>query len=583
MTKIVKNPSKIALAFGFGILFISPIIVNAEPARPVILDRGPSADYASALSGAYAQRIGDPLLAARAFEKSWQNKRNDAPLFYKATDSYFMAGDIASVNRLAKSANARVLSGESKLVLATDELLAGRKPKAAEMLTGIDLGGNRALFGRQLLAWSLIAQGKKDEAIVVASRSSGNRSVDKNANYSRALMYQFMNDKENAQISFETAFDSGARASIGVAAYSRFLAANGEKSKALKILEDAAPDSDSPEWLYSLRDELRSQNTAPAIATGNQSNLKGFIAQSLGSTALGISMDPRNGGGLGELAIASKFDPNLSALKIQAARILIGNKLEREANQILKDIAPNSVFSDTVAAIQSGLLFENDKNGAELIARNALRARPNITNRLTLAAILAGMDKFAEAEALYSQVLGQLGDKPTNETGIEQWRIYMSRANALLELKKDDAAIKDLRHALSLDPNNHMLLNFLGYTLAERKIDLEDALVKLQEAVRLDPRNGANIDSLGWALFQLGRYNEAVDQLEVAISLEPSNGVIMEHLGDVYYKLGNKIEAQLEWQKSVLLLKKPADINRVKQKLEKGLEQSSNNIAVAAN
>lgn len=582
MTQIKKVRSKIFFAIVLSNLALVSNVSFAAPARPVTIERGPSSDYASALSGAYAQRIGDPLLAARAFEKAWQNNRNSAELFYKATDSYFTAGDVTNINRLARGSSARVHSGETKLVMATEEMLAGRKQQATTLLTGIDLGGYRALFARQLLAWNLISQGKKDEAIVVASRSSGNRSVDKNANYSRALMYQYLGDIENAKISFETAFDSGARSSIGVAAYAKFLAANGEKQKAIEVLELAAADSDSEVWLYSLRNELKSQTQSSPVVRGNEANLKSFIAQGLGATALGISMDPRNGGGLGELALAHRFNANLSALRIQSARVLIGSRLEREANAILQSIPVNTVFSDTANSMQAGLLFENDKNGAELIARKALRARPNLHNMISLATILAGVEKFSEAEVLYSDVISQLGTKSTSETGIEQWRIYLGRANALLEQKKDDAAIKDIRHALSLDPNNHILLNFLGYTLAERKLELDYALVTLQEAVRLSPRSGSNIDSLGWALFQMGRYNEALDQLEIAISLEPSNGIIMEHLGDAYYKTGNKIEAKLEWQKAVSLLKKPEEIARVKTKIEKGLDEATK-LSVAAN
>ena len=582
MVQIHKISSTLIFSAILSQIALSASLAAAAPARPVVIERGPSADYASALSGAYAQRIGDPLLAARAYEKSWQNNRNNAELFYKAVESYFIAGDITSVKRMAQSASSRVLSGETKLVMASDELFAGRKQQANSLLTGIDLGGYRALYGRQLLAWTLISQGKKDEAIVVASRSSGNRGVDKNANYSRALMYQYLGDTENAKISFETAFDSGARASIGVVAYAKFLAATGEKPKALEVLETAAPDSDASNWLYAVRNELRAPLAPPALVRGTDVNLKSFIAQGLGATALGISMDPRNGGGLGELALANKFDPSLSALRIQSARILIGNGLEREAKAILQAIPETSVFADTASGINASLAFEDDKSGAEAIARKALRLRPNINNKISLASILAGQEKFAEAETLYSDVIAQIRDKPTSETGVEQWRIYLGRANALLEQKKDDAAIKDMRRALELDPNNHVLLNFLGYSLAERKLELDFALVTLQEAVRLAPRSGSNIDSLGWVLFQMGRYTEALDQLETAISLEPSNGTIMEHLGDAYYKTGNKIEAQLEWQKSLLLLKKPDEISRVKAKIENGLEDTPK-LSVAAN
>jgi tetratricopeptide (TPR) repeat protein len=56
--------------------------------------------------------------------------------------------------------------------------------------------------------------------------------------------------------------------------------------------------------------------------------------------------------------------------------------------------------------------------------------------------------------------------------------------------------------------------------------------------VALDPDNGAYIDSLGWAHYQLGEYDEARRYLERAAGLVPRDATVVEHLGDLYQALG---------------------------------------------
>lgn len=574
MNKYTKAKSISLFAAFLGVAFVAlPPVAIGAPA-PVVLDRGPAADYAAALGGAYAQRIGDPLLAGRAYEKAWLRNPNNAELFSRLIDSFFTAGDVTNVARLAGRASPEVLSGEAKLTLAANALVAGNRGQVEPLITHIDLPAVRALFGRHLLAWSLIADGKKDEAIIIASRSSGNRIVDRNANYSRALMYQYLGDNNNAKISFETAFESGARASIGVVAYAEFLAANGEKAKALEILSLALANSEATEWLLEVKTKIANQSRPARLAAGNSASLKAYIAKSLGALSLGISQDPRGNGGVGEMALAYKFDSSALVLRLQMARVLFGSRLENEGKNILNSVPPDSVFSDSAIAARAQLMNATDKVGAEALMQRTATRRPNLANRYNLGILLLTNEKFRESEIVLTGLINEVGAKPIDETGFAPWLFYHNRSFALDGQDKNTAAIEDMRKALSIEPNNSVLLNALGYSLAQHNINLEESLSLLREAVRKSPRSGSMIDSLGWALFRLGRYPEALDQLETAFSLSPNSGVVAEHLGDAYYATDRKIEAQLEWRKAISLFEKPADIARVRQKLETGLPSS---------
>ena len=64
----------------------------------------------------------------------------------------------------------------------------------------------------------------------------------------------------------------------------------------------------------------------------------------------------------------------------------------------------------------------------------------------------------------------------------------------------------------------------------------------IRKAVSLRPNDGYIVDSLGWAYFRLGRYEDAVRELERAIELKPEDPVINDHLGDAYWKVGRRVE-----------------------------------------
>mgnify|MGYP002624229994 CR=1 FL=1 len=106
---------------------------------------------------------------------------------------------------------------------------------------------------------------------------------------------------------------------------------------------------------------------------------------------------------------------------------------------------------------------------------------------------------------------------------------------------------------LELDPQYSPALNYLGYMWAEQGENLDRALELVGRALAREPDNGAYVDSLGWAYFQLGRYDEARQLLERAARLVPGDAVISEHLGDVYSRLGLPLKAQESYRRAIHL------------------------------
>ncbi len=135
--------------------------------------------------------------------------------------------------------------------------------------------------------------------------------------------------------------------------------------------------------------------------------------------------------------------------------------------------------------------------------------------------------------------------------------------------KKFDEAVATFERLLAARSDHAPALNYLGYMWAERGENLPRALELIQKAVSLDPGNGAYLDSLGWAYFQLGKYDLAEKSLREAAEQNPDDATIEEHIGDLFEKKGEIAKARARWKHALTL--KPDDGG---QKLEEKLRRT---------
>ncbi len=129
-----------------------------------------------------------------------------------------------------------------------------------------------------------------------------------------------------------------------------------------------------------------------------------------------------------------------------------------------------------------------------------------------------------------------------------------------------DEAEATFKGLLETNPDHAPTLNYLGYMWAETGENLDAALALILRAVSIDPDNGAYVDSLGWAYFRLGRYEQARQHLEWAARLIPSDATIFEHLGDLYLELDQRHRARDFYQQAVQL--SGENLDSVRRKLE---------------
>jgi Flp pilus assembly protein TadD len=84
----------------------------------------------------------------------------------------------------------------------------------------------------------------------------------------------------------------------------------------------------------------------------------------------------------------------------------------------------------------------------------------------------------------------------------------------------------------------------------------------------LRPYDGYIVDSVGWAYYRLGRYQDAANTLEQAVLLVPGDPTINDHLGDAFWRAGRHIEARFQWNHALAFADGDTDKSAIEQKLK---------------
>lgn len=141
--------------------------------------------------------------------------------------------------------------------------------------------------------------------------------------------------------------------------------------------------------------------------------------------------------------------------------------------------------------------------------------------------------------------------EPDNAEARMQYAVMSERENDM------PTAEQNFRYLLAKKPNNANIMNYLGYSLADRGLKLDEAELLIMGAISLEPENGAYLDSLAWVRFKRGNIAGAQEGIKRAVKAVYDDSVIWAHAGDIYAAAGNNNVAWLAWRNS-WLLEKPA-------------------------
>jgi tetratricopeptide (TPR) repeat protein len=167
---------------------------------------------------------------------------------------------------------------------------------------------------------------------------------------------------------------------------------------------------------------------------------------------------------------------------------------------------------------------------------------------------------YKKAEGIFSEGLGLFPDDA---------ELNFNMAAMHEKIGRFEDMVKYLRRTIEINPEHADALNYLGYSYADKGINLEEALSLIQKALKLRPDSGYIIDSLGWVYFKMGRHEDAVKALQKATGIINNDPLIYEHLGDVCISRGLNKDALDAWENALKFHEKEEGLKeRVEKKIQ---------------
>jgi tetratricopeptide (TPR) repeat protein len=257
------------------------------------------------------------------------------------------------------------------------------------------------------------------------------------------------------------------------------------------------------------------------------------------------------------------------------AQVLLADRFETlrkfdTAIQIYRSIEPSSPYY-RMAQIQAALDLQRMGKGEEAIAslkKLTASGAGDSESWIALGDTYRSSNLFAEAVDAYNRA-----EKAIPRTSKRDWTMFYARAMAKEKIKRLDESEADIQTALKLSPDQPELLNYLGYSWVDRGRNIPQALTMLEKARTLRPYDGYIVDSVGWAYFKLGRYEDAATTLGAAVLLVPGDPTINDHLGDALWHAGRRIDARFQWNHALTFSDADTDKAAIERKLKTGLSE----------
>jgi tetratricopeptide (TPR) repeat protein len=524
-------------------------------------DGGDAGAYLAARSAAVND---DYAEGARWFARSLEADPTNGALLEGLVISEISQGRIDA----AAGAAQRLTAAGGRSIAANIALLA-RDAKAGDFPAILAAPPERNignLIDQLVKAWAEFGNGRMTEAVAGFDAISATDGLKIFGLYHKSLALATVGDFEGAD-----AILSGREAGPlavnrrGIVAHVQILSQLERFDDALAMLDRAFGTEPEPH-LASMRAGLAARKPLPFdVVTTAQDG----IAEVFFTLAVALNGEAQDGYTLLYARVAADLNPRHAEARLLTAGLLEQQGQPALAKDVYGTFAENDPAYYSAQIGLSGTLGAlGQQAGAIAVIKALTVSHPDLSVvHMTYGDLLRQDDQFDAAADAYSAAIALI-EAPQDR----HWGLYYSRAVAFERAGKWPEAEADFRKSLSLSPGQPQVLNYLGYSFVDRNENLDEALGLIERAVAARPDAGYIIDSLGWAYYRLGRYNDALVQMERASLLEPVDPVVTDHLGDVYWAVGRKLEARFQWRRALSFKPEETDAARIRRKLDVGLD-----------
>jgi tetratricopeptide (TPR) repeat protein len=545
---------------------------NLAIATPFEVGDSPAGNYLAALI-AGAER--DTLAAATFFRETLRYDPRNPELIERAFVASLANGNMPDAFGLAERLLQRDQNnGLAHLALGIRAIKQHQYSAARTSLSKGGAGRQRDITATLLTAWSYAGGGDYKRALAQVDKLK-DEGFGTFRDYHAALIADLANNLAEATKRFQAAYSSEKSTLRLVDAYARFQDRRGRRDEAIRAYESFDQILPRHPVVTAALADLRAGKTLePLIRTSDQ----GAAEVLYGLGAVG----GRQGDELAAivyLRLSLYLSPKNGLATVTLADIFERLKQYEQAIEVYDSVGEESPLRVN-ADIQTALLLETlgKTEEAQKRLQEIVNEKPKNEEALTaLGNLQRSRKQFVEAAATYTKAL-ELSTKPEKSL----WSLYYYRGIAYERQKQWPKAEADFKKALDLFPDQPLVLNYLGYSWVDQGMNLDDAFKMLRRAVELRPTDGYVVDSLGWAHYKLGQYDQAVKELERAIELKSSDPVINDHLGDAFWRVGRKLEAHFQWNHARDLKPEPEDLERIVKKIDDGLPDDDKPAAAEA-
>ncbi len=517
------------------------------------------------LAARHATNERDAAAAAAFYRSALKVDPKNTELLDRTFLSVLANGDVDEAVRLART----VLQVDkedriARLVLGVSALKQKQYQVARQQLAQSIRGPITDLAATLLSAWTQATPAENKAAVDAIDKLSGPDWYGIFKELHAGMILDLAGQKKDAAKRLERAHQLDPTALRVVQSYGSYLSRSGNKEDALKT--------------YKAFDEVlpRHPLITEAIADINAGKKLPILVDSPQTGAaealygLGAALGRRGGEDLGliYLQLSLYLMPTHQLALLSLADLYEGMKKPELAIKTYERVPANSPLQRS-ALIQRAIdLDGSDRSEEAKIDLEKLIATDgrDLEAIMALGNVLRGRKQFAECADVYTKGLATIPrlDK-------SNWTMFYFRGICYERSKQWPKAEADLKRALELLPDQPHVLNYLGYSWVDQGVNLDDGMRMIKRAVEQRADDGYIVDSLGWAYYRIGSYEDAVKELDHAVELKPEDPTINDHLGDAFWRVGRVLEARFQWSHARDLMPEKDELDKIEQKLKAGL------------
>ena len=571
-------------AFAFTALAVPGPLAAQTPGRPA----DNSAQFPNSRDLKSLTMSGSYLAARHA---SVERDSNSAAAFYRSAlrvdpknnellDRAFISsladGDIDEAVKLAD----RILTMDksnrvARLVVGVRDLKQ-KKYAAAQLNINQSIRGPITdLVATLLSGWASYGAGDTKSAVANIDKLTGPEWYPIFKDLHAGMILELANKEKDAGARFERAYKLDDSMLRVAEAYARWLSRN-KDSVAAKTVYEAFDKklARHPLVLEGLRETKAGKKLSPLVDSPQSGAAEALYG-------IGATLTRRGGEDLAlvYLQLALYLAPNHPLALLSLADLYESVKKPAMAIKIYERVPANSPLKRNAQIQLATNLDAADRSDEAIkILKTVTTEDPrDLEAIMALGNIERGRKKFADCAETYSLGIDAL--PPNNDKANSVYYYY--RGICEERSKQWGKAEADMRKALELQPEQPHVLNYLGYSWIDQGINLDEGMKMIKRAVEQRPDDGYIVDSLGWAYYRIGNYEDAVKHLERAIDLKPEDPTINDHLGDAYWRIGRTLEAKFQWAHARDLKPEPEELPKIEAKLENGLPEDTSSAASA--